>query len=140
VQQLRSLLNLTTDVVQVCRRTISGFCGRRTEIGDSQTLDFAGLRIFDENGIEAKSLADDQGSIAAPHLAPSVSDRLVVKRLTSASKCALPIFSSALDTNSLGGREHDRDKCRRCGLTVQGGSVSGTSAARWSSQPQKAAG
>jgi len=61
------------EVVQVCRRTISGFCGRRPKIGDSQTLDFAtldfaGLRIFDKNGIEAKSLADDQRSIAAPHL------------------------------------------------------------------------
>jgi hypothetical protein len=43
------------DVVQVCRRIISGFCARRTEFGDSQTLDFAGLRIFDKNGIEAKS-------------------------------------------------------------------------------------
>jgi hypothetical protein len=29
---------------------------------------FRGLRIFDENGIEAKSLVDDQRSIAAPHL------------------------------------------------------------------------
>ena len=57
-----------TDVVQICRRTISGFRGRRMEVGDSQTLDFASLRIFDKDGIEAKSVAYDQGSIAAPYL------------------------------------------------------------------------
>jgi len=38
------------------------------EVGDSQTLDFASLRIFDKDGIEAKSVAYDQGSIAAPYL------------------------------------------------------------------------
>jgi hypothetical protein len=58
----------SAEVVQVGRRTVSGFCGRRPEIGDSQTLDFAGCRIFAKNGIEAKSLAHDQGAIAAPHL------------------------------------------------------------------------
>lgn len=56
------------DVVQVCRRTISGFRGRRPEPGDSQTLDFAGLRIFGENGIGAKSLAHNQRAITAPDL------------------------------------------------------------------------
>jgi hypothetical protein len=55
-------------VVQVGRRTVSGFCCRRPEIGDSQTLDFTGCRVFDKNGIEAKGLADDQGAIAAPDL------------------------------------------------------------------------
>ncbi len=51
-----------------CRRTISGFRGRRPELGDSQTLDFAGLRIFDENRIGAKSLANNQRAITAPQL------------------------------------------------------------------------
>jgi hypothetical protein len=56
------------DVVQVCRRTISGFRGRRPELSDSQTLDFADLRIFDENGIGAKGLAHNQRAITAPDL------------------------------------------------------------------------
>jgi hypothetical protein len=56
------------DVVQVCRRTIRGFGGRRPELGDSRTLDFAGLRIFDENGIGAQSLAHNQRAVTAPDL------------------------------------------------------------------------
>jgi hypothetical protein len=65
-------------------------CGCRPEVGDSQTLDFTGFRVFDKNGIEAKGPADDQGAIAAPRTStPSVSDKLVVKRLTSASKRTL---------------------------------------------------
>jgi hypothetical protein len=123
----------SAEVVQVGRRTVSGFCGRRPEIGDSQTLDFTGSSTRTASKPRAWRTTKER----SPHrtAAPSVSDKLVVKRLTSASKCALArplvalIFPSTADFH-LGSRHKfalDANtiatKCRRCRLPVQGAGV-----------------